>query len=129
MRRIAPFLVMLAVAGCGPAMRWDKAGATDETAAADMTSCRQAAMQEANRYYPFGYYPSGFGTLGWGWGLYRSNWSLWQIRQDNDRFYAENRLTAFCMRTKGYEQVPVQQAPQTQAPHPPPASPEPPLPK
>jgi hypothetical protein len=45
---------------------------------------------------------------------------------DNERFYTENRLTAFCMRTKGYEQVPVQ--PETQAPQQPP-SPEPPLPK
>ena len=53
------------------------------------------------------------------------NWMLWQMRQDNDRFYAENRLTAFCMRTKGYEQVEVRQAPQTQAP--PAPSPEPPL--
>jgi hypothetical protein len=50
------------------------------------------------------------------------------VRQDNDRFYAENRLAAFCMRTKGYDQVPVQQVPPTQVPpQQQPESPEPPL--
>jgi hypothetical protein len=52
---------------------------------------------------------------------------MWQMRADDERFFAENRLTAFCMRTKGYEQVEVT-PPQTRAPQQaPPASPEPPL--
>jgi hypothetical protein len=51
---------------------------------------------------------------------------MWSMRADSDRFLTETRLTAFCMRNKGYEQVPVQ--PQIQAPPPPPpTSPEPPL--
>jgi hypothetical protein len=120
MRKVLPVLLLLAVAACGTPARWEKPGVTDEVVASDMTACRQAAVQEANRY-PFGYYPFGFGPPVWGGR--RGNFMLWQMRQDNDRFYAENRLTAFCMRTKGYELVPVQ--PQTQAP--PPPSPEPPL--
>ena len=125
MRKILPVLLLLAVAACGTPARWQKPGVSDEITEDDMKSCRQAAWQEANRYYPFGYYPFGFGPPVWGGR--RGNYMLWQMRQDNDRFYAENRLTSFCMRTKGYELVPVQQAPQTQAPQTPPASPEPPL--
>ena len=117
MRRVVPFLLLLAVSACGTPMRWDKPGATDQTVAADFSSCRTAAQQEASRYYPF--YPWGWG--GWGWGYGRHSGLMWQMRVDDERFFAQNRLTAFCMRTKGYEQVPMQ--PQTQAPQP--ASPEP----
>ena len=122
MRRVVPFLLMLAVSACGTPMRWDKPGATDQMVQTDMSACRQAAQIEADRYYP--YYPWGWG--GWGWG--RRSGLMWQMRADDERFFAESRLTAFCMRTKGYEQVPIQ--PQTQAPPPQqPPSPEPPLPK
>jgi hypothetical protein len=119
MRRVVPFLLMLAVSACGTPMRWDRPGATDQMVQADMSACRGAAQIEANRYF----YP--WGWSGWGWG-HRSS-LMWQMRADNDRFLTESRLTAFCMRTKGYEQVPMQ--PQTQAPQqtPPPPSPEPPL--
>jgi hypothetical protein len=120
MGRVVPFLLMLAVSACGTPMRWDRLGATEQMVAADTTACRSAAQVEANRYF----YPWGWG--GWGWGYGRHNGLLWQMRADNDRFLTETRLTAFCMRTKGYEQVPVQ--PQTQAPQQPlPTSPEPPL--
>jgi hypothetical protein len=115
MRRVVPFLLLLAVSACGFDMRWVKPGATDELVAADMTSCRSAARQEANRYWPYGYYP----FSGYGWG-HRS--VFWMTRADDDRLFTENRLTAFCMRTKGYEQVEVRK-PQTQPP--PPPSPEP----
>jgi hypothetical protein len=121
MRRVLPFLLILAVSACGAPMRWDKAGATDQMVQTDMSACRRAAQIETSRYYPF--YP--WGWSGWDWG-YRSN-LMWQMQADNERFYSEHRLTSFCMRTKGYEQVPIQQ-PQTQAPQQPP-SPEPPLPK
>ena len=122
MRKVLSVLLMLGVAACGMDMRWETPGVSDEGAASDLGSCRHAAQLEANRYY----YPWGWGG-GWGWGFGRRSSLLWQMRADNDRFYAENRLTNFCMRTKGYELVKVQQ-PQTQAPQPTP-SPEPPLPK
>ncbi len=128
MRKVLPVLLTLSVAACATPMRWEKPGATDASTAADMTDCRRAAQHEAMRYYPYGYgygyYPGGLG-----WGFHRRSAFYWQMRQDNDRFYAENRLTAFCMRTRGYEQIEVRPAPQPQAPPPapPPASPEPPL--
>jgi hypothetical protein len=118
MRRVVPFLLMLAVSACGPTLRWDKPGATEQTALADMSACRRAAQIEANRYF----YPWGWGWGGWGWGYGRRSALMWSVRADNDRFLTESRLTAFCMRTKGYEQVPVQS--QTRAPQQPP-SPEP----
>ena len=131
MRKILPVLLLLGLAACSTTTRWEKPGATAEMVSTDLTSCRQAAVQEANRSFP--YYPWGWGGLGWGgwgWGYGPRNWMLWQMRADSERFYAENRLAAFCMRTKGYEQVEVR-PPQTQAPPPPPPppSPEPPLPK
>ena len=101
MRKVLPVLLTLALAACGTTMRWDKAGATDEAVAADMAACRQAATQEANRFSPWGFY----GPPIWGG---RRGWMLWQMNQDSERFYTENRLTAFCMRTKGYEQVRVE---------------------
>src|SRR5213078_4567184 len=53
MRKVLPVLLLLAVAACGTPARWEKPGVTDEVVASDMTACRQAAVQEANRY-PFG---------------------------------------------------------------------------
>ena len=100
MRKVLPVLLMLGVAACAPTMRWDKPGVSDEGAAVDLSSCRHAAQLEANRYpYSWG----GFG--GWGWGFGRRSSLLWQMRADDERFFTENRLTNFCMRTKGYEQV------------------------
>jgi hypothetical protein len=124
MRKVLPVLLMLGVAACAPTMRWDKPGVSDEGAVSDLNSCRHAAQVEANRYYP--YYPWGFGGgWGWGWGFGRRSSVFWQMRADDERFYAENRLTSFCMRTKGYEQVRIEK-PQPPAPQPAP-SPEPPL--
>jgi hypothetical protein len=122
MRKVLPVLLMLGVAACATPMRWEKPGVSDEGTAVDLGSCRHAAQLEANRYpYSWG------GWGGWGWGFGRRSSLMWQMQADNERFFAENRLTNFCMRTKGYEMVVVRR-PQTQAPQPPP-SPEPPLPK
>ena len=124
MRKVLPILLMLGVAACADDMRWMKPGVSDEGAAVDLGSCRHAAQLEANRYY----YPGGWGWPGWGWGFGRRSSLFWRMRADDDRFIAENRLTNFCMRTKGYELTRIPQ-PQTQPPPLPPPSPEPPLPK
>lgn len=125
MRKVLPVLLMLGVAACGSDMRWMKPGVSDEGATVDLGSCRHAAQIEANRYY----YPGSWGGWpGWGWGFGRRSSLFWQMRADDDRFVTENRLTSFCMRTKGYELTRIQQ-PQTQPPQSPPPSPEPPLPK
>jgi hypothetical protein len=118
MRRIPPFLLLLAISGCSfPETRWEKAGADEKMAANDLTNCRRAAQQEAfqvSPYYGVGY---GFGPPSWRfrhWGFYGS-----------DPFYTEGRLTDFCMRNKGYELVtiqPPQTKPATQAPAAPPST-------
>jgi hypothetical protein len=112
MRKVLTVMVTLSVAACGPALRWEKPGADDKAIANDLTGCRRAAQVEAARDYPY-FYP-------WAFPLGRPIY--WQ-RAELDRAYSENRLTSFCMRIRGYVQVPVQTAPQTRAPAPP-ASPE-----
>jgi hypothetical protein len=112
MRRVLTLVLVLSVAGCGPAMRWEKPGADEKATADDLVGCRRAAQDESMREFPF-HYP-------WGFPLSRRPF-YWQ-RSEIDRFYFENRLTSFCMRSKGYALVPVAPAPQTQPP--PPPSPE-----
>ena len=125
MRKVLPVLLMLGVAACGSDLRWQKPGVSDEGATVDLGSCRHAAQLEANRYYsPWGF--GGWGAHGWGWGFGRRSSLWWQMRADDERFYAENRLTSFCMRTKGYDLVKVEKPQPPPAPQPTP-SPEPPL--
>lgn len=98
MRRILPSLILLAASGCAfPETRWEKPGADEKVAANDLSICRRAARQEtfqAAPLYGFGY---GFGAPSWRF----PRWSFYE----SDRFYAEGRLTDFCMRNKGYELV------------------------
>ena len=100
MRKVVPLALLLAVTGCGTPARWEKPGVSNELTATDITECRRAASQEAFLYSPYG----------WGvplWPYRRGSWLYWQQYQESQRFYAENRLTAFCMRNKGYELVPI----------------------
>lgn len=107
MRRFPPLLLLLVLTGCSfPETRWEKAGVDEKTAASDLTNCRRAAQQEAFLATPY-YYGFGFGPPYWRFrhgGFYESN-----------RFYAEQRLTDFCMRNKGYQLVTVP-PPQTKPP-------------
>jgi len=107
MRKVLPIVLLLAVAGCATPSRWEKPGVSEEALAHDMADCRQAAAQESMRVYPYGY---GYGWPYWGG---RTNYMLWQQRQESDRFYAENRLREFCMRNKGYALVPIPQPAKT----------------
>jgi len=100
MRKVLPFALLLTAAACGTPARWEKPGVSDEMTATDAVDCRRAASQEAFLYNPYGWGPPPLWP-------YRRNWLYWQQYQDSQRFYAENRLTAFCMRNKGYELVPI----------------------
>jgi hypothetical protein len=111
MRKVLTVILALSAVACGPAMRWEKPGVDDKTTADDLIGCRLAARDEVEREFPF-YYP---------WPSYPTRHPIYWQRAELDRSYGESRLTSFCMRNKGYAQVPA--APQTQAP-PPPASPE-----
>jgi len=107
MRKVLTVMLALSVAACGPALRWEKSGADEKATADDLVGCRRAAQDEVAREFPFYYYP-------WTYPIGRP--VFWH-RSELDRSYSEDRLTSFCMRNKGYAQVPV--APQTPA-----ASPE-----
>ena len=97
MRKVVPptFLgaLLLTVAACGAPAHWEKAGVSAEITSTDAVECRRAAFQESFLSTPYTTPP-----------VPRLNWL--QMRA-SERFYAENRLTAFCMRNKGYELVPI----------------------
>jgi hypothetical protein len=101
MRKVVPVTLLgamlLAVAGCATPERWEKAGVSAAMTSTDAVECRRAANQEAFLYIPSPPVP---------WPYRRLNWQYDQT----ERFYAENRLTAFCMRNKGYELVPIPRA-------------------
>ena len=94
MRNVLPFALLLAVAGCNTPARWEKPGASVEMTSIAAVECRRAASQEAVLYIPA---PPVISPNR------RINWQY----EQSERFYAENRLTAFCMRNKGYELVPI----------------------
>ena len=103
MRRILPFLLLASVAACTfPQTRWEKDGADDTLTANDLGYCRKAARDEAFSAYPYGFSSPFYGFR---------RWAAW----DDNRYLAENRLTQFCMRAKGYQLVTVR-PPQTTAP-------------
>ena len=122
MRAMSGFLALAAVGllagACAPTMRWDKPGMTTEALQADQGDCRKAAADEAFRNYPF--YP-GFGLVGPPFWPYRHSpdYFLYRQRMETDRSFNEMRLANFCMRNKGYTQVPINaQPPVPQAPAP-----------
>jgi hypothetical protein len=106
MRQVLSVLFVLCVAACGPPLRWEKPGVDALATATDLAGCRRAAQDEAMRSFPL--YSTWYTPYGR---------SLSWLHADADRANAEDRLTAFCMRTKGYALVEVK--PQTTAPAPP----------
>ena len=108
---VAMAAIGLLAAGCGPAMRWDKAGVSGEAVQNDQLECRRAAADEAFRNYAF---TTGFATMGppyWGYRR-QPDYFMWRQRIESDRAFYEMRLASFCMRNKGYTQVPInEQAP------------------
>ena len=112
MRNLLPIALLLGLAACGAPPHWEKPGVDQAVSLQDRTQCRKAAQQEAFRYYttPFPIYGWGYGRA-WRWpGGY-----FWQSSFDSDRDFTENRLAAFCMRSRGYELVPTERPP-TQVP-------------
>ena len=113
MRQILPFLMLAALGACAlPETRWEKDGADRAMAMTDLGSCRKAARDESLAAYPFGY-PLGFpASSPPSSPFYGVSGSLFW---DQNRVYAESRLTQFCMHNKGYQLVTVA-PPQAAAP-------------
>ena len=94
-------LAAVALAACGPPMRWEKPGVADTRAATDEAECRAAAHQAAIRLYPYGNGPPRYGP-------YREMSMLqWTQMIDTARYYAGEDLTRSCMRARGYARVQV----------------------
>jgi len=102
MRRTFPLLVIvLALGACAQTTRWEKPQATEEATATDLQDCRLQAQKEAFRIV--GPYPAGYPF--YGPFLYRGWRAEYESRLRQEQYFAEGRLTSFCMRNKGYERV------------------------
>jgi len=103
MRKVPPALLLglyLGLAGCSAlAVHWEKPGADQAMMQKDLSTCRIAVRDESMRNY----YPSPAPLFR------RRHWYAWDQYSESQRFFAENNLTRFCMRNKGYELVPDQQ--------------------
>lgn len=105
MRRIFPVLgIIMALGACAQTTRWEKPQATEEATAADLQDCRVQAQKEAFR--TVGPYPLGYPF--YGPTLYRGWRYEYESRLRQEQYFAENWLTSFCMRNKGYERVVVE---------------------
>jgi len=100
MRCFLPFALLLALAACSTPTRWEKSGISEVTKEEDLTVCQRAAAKQGLAYYP------SMVNAPPGWG-YSQPWGYLDTISDSQRYYAEPRLVASCMRWKGYEKVPV----------------------
>ena len=102
MRKILSFLLPLSLASflaaCSAPSYWMKAGADPAKTDLDRAECRKAAEQQAFRQggAPFPYADSWYG---------RPATSAMPPSVETDRLGVENKLAAFCMRSRGYELV------------------------
>jgi hypothetical protein len=114
MGRFCSAIFLLLATGCA-SMEWAKPDATAEQAAADSQTCDEEAWRVL-RWYGMGYGPV--------YGPFYGPFSPWMYRDGwgrpfagpafgpfydplADRYLEEQRLANFCMRSKGYELVPV----------------------
>jgi len=105
MRHLLILAAATSLAACAtPPRAWEKEGSTPQTTGMDLVDCRRAARQEA--FYEVPYLGvGGFSRFGPYYGYarpFRPYWGYWGADLRYDR---EIRLTAFCMRNKGYELV------------------------
>jgi hypothetical protein len=107
---------MLLLGACATPAEWEKPGVNQAVTQQDKDECRTAAQREAFRSagapFPYGrpYYWGPYRRYPAWRGYWAGYWpgAVWPWA-DGDRFFAENRLTASCMRSRGYELVPVEE--------------------
>ncbi len=108
MRKFLPLLgigAVLALAACAQTTRWEKDQVTEEATAADLQDCRVQAEREA--YRTTGPYPLGYPFYG---PPFFRGWRYdYEARLRQEQYFAQNRLTSFCMQNKGYERVVVEE--------------------
>jgi hypothetical protein len=103
--RLLPLLAAAALAACTP-MRWEHPSLGAAQTEADLGECGRAAWIEAQHqsFLYGGFYRGPSYYRGRDGRLYYD--PFWGNRM-NDTFYAESRLRDYCMRSKGYNLVPV----------------------
>lgn len=108
---LARGLVILApAAACAPAYQWEKSGADFALAQKDTTECRQLGQGASNRNFsqPMPLPWAGSETWTPYTGLRQDNPNMWfqgPYTGESPAAYS-GRVTAWCMRQRGYEQVP-----------------------
>ncbi|HZQ00422.1 MAG TPA: hypothetical protein VFB13_12835 [Reyranella sp.] len=112
-KMVLPVLLLLAAAGCAPALHWAKPGADEAMALRESQECRQIARGTSSRVYsqpppePFA------GAVGPSpyTGMRAGSTNMWQYTTaDQGAFALEDRIADSCMRHRGYDRVPIQQA-------------------
>lgn len=98
-------LILAVLSACGTPMKWVKPGVDPTQADTDRFQCEAAARRESALNSPntsagFGI-GTGGGGVGFGFGI---GTSIGATYDQND----VDRLTSFCLRMRGYEQVPAQ---------------------
>jgi hypothetical protein len=107
--RAAAAAAVLVLAGCTP-MEWIKPDVTPEEREQDAIACQQEAWHEARwrawyyRPYPIAPFRDASGRF-----LFPGPYGYFSD-PFGDPFLEEGRLAQFCMRSKGYELVPVEPA-------------------
>lgn len=117
-RRLSVMALMLLpgflLGGCGPSMMWARPNTSYETAQVDAAECGRLARDEAWResfFYGPGFYGPGmfgppfFGPYGpYGW---RRDPFYRDAYRGYPREWRESDLQGFCLRSRGYQLVPV----------------------
>lgn len=108
--RLAGTIAALAVAGgcASTPLAWQKPETGALAPAAELAECRDAAVREVNRHWPWFRYGPGAWGLPWrrdpfwpGWGPRSFAYS------DPSRLELIQDLTAFCLRSRGYRLLPL----------------------
>jgi hypothetical protein len=101
---VAALLLAVSAAGCAD-LRWHRDGADAAALGRDLDECRQLARaQAAHEAWPLGVAtPRIVGVDALGRAIVSSPGQV-----DTNRFFVEHDLARFCMRSRGYELVPVE---------------------
>jgi hypothetical protein len=98
---------LLALAACGPPMRWESPYLSDAQSQAEMGDCRQQAWMEAQNRAFFNRFAYGPGFVrGRDGRIYPAD--PWMRSGYNDTWFEEQRLRDFCLRNKGFRLVPAE---------------------
>ena len=110
MNKVLPLLMMLTLAACAPPTRWEKPGGDALTAQRDQAECRGMSAAAANRIFsqppPVPWAGSESYTPYTGYRMSSGNMWLDQPYAGEDRYATDSRYRVWCLRKRGYVEVP-----------------------